>query len=87
MKYFCGTRAGGLGLVQFKCSVDRKEGYLRDVYHVENHSRLTRLSAYDIFKSSLFTELSLDHARDYGRPMLLEVPSRQLLRKTKVCYS
>ena len=27
MKYFCGTKAGGLGLVQFKWSVGRKEGY------------------------------------------------------------
>jgi len=44
-KYSCGTRARGLGLVQLKCSMGRKEGYIRNVCHVRNHSSPTTRSA------------------------------------------
>jgi len=40
---------GTQGLVQLKCSMGRKEGYISDVYHVGNHSRPTSHSAYVIF--------------------------------------
>ena len=49
MKCFCGTRAGGLGLVYLKCSMGRKDGYISDVSHVGDHSRPIPRSAYVIF--------------------------------------
>ena len=52
MKYFCEHKSRGTGAIQLKCSMGRKEGYIRNVCHVGNHSRPTLRSAYVIFNFS-----------------------------------